>query len=127
MKFRKLNQFIFTVNSLAILSLGFAQVSVAGVIDTQHLIDAENRQNAVSRIEATLMRQDVAEQLLAQGVEPSAVMVRVQNLTTAELMLLDGQINEQIAGGGAVGIIGAVFLVLLILELVGVTDIFKAI
>jgi len=31
-----------------------------------------------------------------------------------------------VAGSGALGVIGAVFLVLMILELVGVTDIFKS-
>lgn len=127
MKSRNWNQFVFSVISAAVLSLGFAQASMGGVIDTQQLIDTENRLDAISRIEATLMRDDVARQLLAQGIEADAVMARVQNLTTAEVIQLDGQISEQIAGGGAVGIIGAVFLVLIILELMGVTDIFKAV
>jgi len=48
-------------------------------------------------------------------------------LTQAELITLESQFNEQIAGGDALAVIGAVFLVLLILELVGVTDVFKSI
>ena len=48
-------------------------------------------------------------------------------MTTAELLELESRFDEQVAGGDALGVIGAVFLVLLILELVGVTDIFKSI
>jgi hypothetical protein len=40
---------------------------------------------------------------------------------------LEGSLDRQIAGGDAIAVIGVVFLVLLILELVGVTDIFKSI
>lgn len=127
MQSRSLKNFVLGVTSLAILSLGFAPASMAGVIGTEQLINAENRQEAISRIEATLLRDDVAQQLVEHGVDPDLVMARVQNLTTAELISMDGQINEQIAGGGIIGIIGAVFLVLIILELVGVTDVFKSI
>jgi len=48
-------------------------------------------------------------------------------MTTAELIALEGRIDENNAGGSALGTIGAVFLVLLILEVVGVTDVFKGI
>ena len=126
MNMNYLKQIVLTVTSTAILSLGFAQFSVAGVIDTQQLVDVENRQDAMARIEATLLRDDVAEQLIEYGVDPDQVFARVQHMTTAELLSLDGQISEQTAGASAIGVIGAVFLVLLILELVGVTDIFKS-
>ena len=127
MKVNSFKQLVLAMTSTAILSLGFAQFSVAGVIDTQQLIDVENRQDAMARIEATLLRDDVAEQLIEYGVEPDEVLARVQHMTTAELLSLDGQISEQTAGASALGVIGAVFLVLLILELVGVTDVFKSI
>ena len=127
MKVNGFKQIVLAMTSAAILSLGFAQFSVAGVIDTQQLIDVENRHDAMARIEATLLRDDVAEQLIEYGVEPDEVLARVQHMTTAELLSLDGQISEQTAGASALGVIGAVFLVLLILELVGVTDVFKSI
>jgi hypothetical protein len=49
------------------------------------------------------------------------------HLTDEEIAALHGRIEQQVAGGDAIAVIGVVFLVLLILELVGVTDIFKAI
>lgn len=113
--------------SVAILSLGFAQFSVAGVVGSDVLINAEMRGERISNIEAFVARADVADQLLSLGVSPEIVSKRVQNMTDQELLQLEQSINEQVAGGDALAIIGTVFLVLLILELVGVTDIFKAI
>ena len=118
---------VLTVTSTAILSLGFTQVTVAGVIDTQQLIDVENRQEAIARIEATLLRDDVAEQLVEYGVDSDEVLARVQHMTTAELLSLDGQIEERMAGGSALGGVGAVVRRLLSRERVGVTDVFKSI
>lgn len=112
--------------AVAIISMGFVQVSAAGVIGTQQMVNSEARQDQLARMESLLARQDVAGQLALYGVAPEMVMERVQNLTSAELMELEGKINQQVAGGGIVGLVGAVFIVLIILELVGVIDIFKA-
>ncbi len=112
--------------AVAIISMGFVQVSAAGVIGTQQMVNSEARQDQLARMETLLARQDVAGQLALYGVAPEMVMERVQNLTSAELMELEGKINQQVAGGGIVGLVGAVFIVLIILELVGVIDIFKA-
>ena len=114
------------VASVAILSAGFAQFSWAGAIDTNYMIKAEARAASLDRIEVLLAREDVAKQLHTLGVELSAIDERLQGMTLGELAALEGQIDQQIAGGGALGTIGAVFLVLMILELVGVTDIFKS-
>ena len=114
------------VASIAILSAGFAQFSWAGAIDTNYMIEADARAASLDRIEVLLTREDVARQLHTLGVELSAIDERLQGMTLGELAALEGQIDQQIAGSGALGTIGAVFLVLLILELVGVTDIFKS-
>ena len=61
----------------------------------------------------------------ALGVDPAAVDARVARLTDSELQSLADRMQQMPAGGDALAIIGIVFLVLLILELVGVIDIFK--
>lgn len=121
-----LRSVVFKLVTLSLLSVGFIQVSGAAMIDTQQLMDFDARGAQVSRVTALLARQDVADQLVALGVDPQVVQSRVANLTDAELAALEGKLDEQIAGGNALGIIGAVFLVLMILEFVGVIDIFKA-
>ena len=47
------------------------------------------------------------------------------SLSDAELAQLEGRLQQLPAGGSALGLVGAVFLVLLILEITGVVDIFK--
>lgn len=117
---------IFQLVSIAILTLGFAQFSAAGVVSTGEVINAELRGERISKIEVLLAQTEVADQLQAYGVSQSSVMERVQNMTDAELLELEISIESQVAGADVVSVIGTVFVVLLILELVGVTDIFKS-
>ena len=112
--------------SVSIICMGFAQVAPVGMIGTGHLVDQESRVASVSRIEVLLAREDVGRQLEAFGVDRALVVERLNGLSHAELVELEGQLDSQVAGGDIIGLIGAVFVVLLILELVGVTDIFKS-
>ena len=126
MKFLKLREWVLRAVSLSIVCLGFAQVAPAGMISTAQMVDGETRADSLTKIELLLARDDVAKQMVALGVEPEQVMARLNAMTTAELIEFESRFDEQVAGGDALGVIGAVFLVLLILELVGVTDIFKS-
>lgn len=122
-----LQQCVFQVAVFAFLSLGFAQVSEAGVVSTYDLSRLEARHGQAADLERFMARSDVAAGLERFGVSPDDVMARVANLTDEEIAALHDRIGEHAAGGDAIAVIGVVFLVLLILELVGVTDIFKAI
>ncbi len=122
-----LQQGVFQIAVFALLSLGFAQVSEAGVVATHDLSRLETRQGQAMDLERFMARSDVAAGLERFGVSPDDVMARVANLTDGEIAALHDRIGQNAAGGDAIAVIGVVFLVLLILELVGVTDIFKAI
>lgn len=79
------------------------------------------------RVEAFLLRDDVAAELAQYGISHERAMARVDNMSAAELEQLAGRIDEMpAAGDGVIVIAGVVFIVLIILELVGVTDIFKS-
>jgi hypothetical protein len=119
--------FLVRLLSVALVSAGFAQFSFAGVIGTEYLVETDSRAASLERIETFLAREDVARQLGAFGVDEAIIEARLAGLTSVELLALEGRIEEYTAGGDALALIGAVFLVLLILELVGVTDIFKSI
>ena len=54
-------------------------------------------------------------------------MKRIAALTDQELEQLAADLESLPAGGSLLGVAGVVFIVLLILELVGVIDIFKKI
>ena len=117
---------VFQLVAVAVLSTGFAQFSVAGFVSSSQVINAEIRDQRISRIQTLVASADVTDKLRQYGVAPEMVAERMQNLTDAELVMLESTIDEQVAGGDAVAVIGVVFIVLMILELVGVTDIFKA-
>ena len=126
MNLKLMRGFLLRVLSVALVSAGFAQFSFAGVVGTEYLVEADARATSLERIEVFLAREDVAQQLSAFGVDEANIEARLAGLTGAELLVLESRIEQQTAGGDALGVIGAVFLVLLILELVGVTDIFKS-
>lgn len=121
--FRK---FIVRLVSLSMLSIGFMQASGAAIIGTQQFLESDARTAREARVEAFLTRQDVAKQLVAFGVDPQQVQTRVSNMTNAELITLEGRLDKHVAGGDAIAVIGVVFLVLIILELMGITDVFTA-
>jgi|SRR5690606_40629884 len=99
----------------------------ATVITTGEYLGAMDRQSALARVEAVLAREEVRGHLEQLGVAPEDAARRVHSLTDAELALLAERLESLPAGGDLLGVIGVVFIVLLILELVGVTDVFSRI
>ena len=118
---------IAAIVSVAIVALGFVPLAQAGVVTTADSLQISERQERLTEVRSALDRADVAERLVAFGVSPQAVDARLAGLNDTELAQLHTAIIDAEAGGDALGIIGAVFLVLLILELVGVTNVFSAI
>lgn len=99
----------------------------AGMIGTESIVSAGARDSSEATVNNFMARTDVQQALQAWGVEPALAAERVARLSDAELQNLAQTIDSQPAGAGVLVVIGVVFLVLLILELVGVTDIFKRI
>ncbi len=66
--------------------------------------------------------------MIELGVDPAEATARVAGLSDAEIRKIAGRIDQLSAGQGVVGtIIGAalvVFLVLLVTDILGLTDIF---
>jgi len=110
---------------VAILNLGSPLVAQAGLIGTLEAVEADTRAQDFATVNAVLARDQVRQQFAALGVDPAQVESRLAALTDSELRMLAGQVADAPAGASALAVIGIVFLVLLILEAVGVIDIFK--
>ena len=110
--------------SVTLISLGMQAPASAGIVGTAEAV-AASHDGARALVDATLARADVRAELARMGVDPAAIEGRVAALSDAEVATLAGQIGEAPAGGDALAVIGIVFVVLIILELVGVIDIFK--
>lgn len=101
----------------------------AGVVGTEAMLEAEAAQQTSDRekVQAALSRESVRAQMQALGVDPAMAEQRVAGLSDAEVAHLAQNIDDATAGGDVLAVVGVVFVVLLILEAVGVTDVFKAI
>jgi len=110
---------------LAILNLGSPLVAHAGLVGTLQAVESHSRAEDMATVSSALARAEVRAQMAAMGVAPDDIDARVARLTDPELRTLADRMQQMPAGGDALAIIGIVFLVLLILEAVGVIDIFK--
>jgi hypothetical protein len=118
---------VLAVTLAAFLSVGTPRPAHAGLIGTATVLESaadSTRGENLARVETALARADVRQQLEAWGVDATAASERVAALTDSELSQLARRIDTAPAGGEILALIGAVFLVLLILDYVGVTKIF---
>ena len=120
-------RFVVGLAAVALLSSGFAVSASAGVISTEQAVVAAERAERLDRVNSFFARDDVAAELERFGVDPALATERAAALSDAELAELDGRIAEAAAGGDLLAVLGIVFVVLLVLELVGVTNIFSRI
>ena len=113
-----------------LLTLGFVQSAGAGVISTEAAIEMQQMQERTARIErinSVLARDSVQSQMIRLGVQPDVAAARIASLSDSELQQLEARMDELPAGAdSALTVLGIVLLVLLVLELVGVTDVFKS-
>ncbi|HZF27080.1 MAG TPA: PA2779 family protein [Steroidobacteraceae bacterium] len=111
--------------SVALINMGTPAIGHAAIITTPTYVAAAQRDADLTNVTAALNRADVRDRMVALGVDPARVESRLSTMTDAELRELSTQFDQLPAGGDILALIGVVFIVLLILELVGVIDIFK--
>ena len=97
----------------------------AAAISTQAMVQQSDTARQRSHINELLQRHDVRDQLVAMGVDPAQVQSRVDSLTDAQVNNLSQRIDTLPAGGdGIIGALVFIFVVLLITDILGYTDIF---
>jgi hypothetical protein len=96
----------------------------AGMIGTEAMVNAAQVQQDRERLHSALSRDDVQAQLLARGVDPAQVQARVDSLTDEEMQTLATEMDQLPAGGSVVGALVLIFLVLLVTDLLGLTNVY---
>lgn len=100
----------------------------AALITTEQMVAGAATVDDRARVAAFLEREDVRRQMVALGIDPAEAAARVGSLTDAEVQQIVGQLDRLPAGQSAIAaVIGAalfIFLVLLITDLLGLTDVF---
>ena len=107
------------------MPIGYAQ---AGMVTTDQVLDAAQLEQTREQVIQFLSRDDVRQQMEALGVDPDEASARAANMTDAEVMQIAGQLEQLPAGQDALGaILGAIliiFVVLLVTDILGLTNIF---
>ena len=111
--------------TIALLNVGSPLVVQAEVIGTLAGLESAQRDTDLARVNRVLATAEARDQLQALGVDQAQVEARLAGLTDSELNTLADKLEHAPAGGDVLAVIGVVFVVLLILEAVGVIDIFK--
>ena len=110
---------------MSCLPLGAAR---AGLVTTEQLLDQTAAAGERERLAAVLQRDDVRRQMEALGVDRDEAVARLASLSDAEVREIAGRIDQLPAGqsflAGVLIVAGAVLIALVILDLVGVTDVF---
>jgi len=96
----------------------------AGMIGTVHLLAAEQGRLDRARLSSLLEREDLQQQLAALGVDVNDARNRVAGLTDAEVARINQRLAELPAGGDVLGVIVLIFVIFVITDVIGATDIF---
>lgn len=97
----------------------------AGIVGTEIIVSNAQAQQDRAQIMNLLDRKDIQEQLISHGVNVEQAKARVDSLSDAETHTLAGQLNTLPAGGDSIlGVIVLIFLVLLVTDILGLTNVF---
>jgi hypothetical protein len=127
--FRQLRRGVALVLAVVMFVISMPQdVAQAALVTTEEALAAGDGAADRARVLAFLDRAQVREQIVALGVDPNEAAARVAALSDAQVRELAGQIDQLPAGQSAIGaVVGAIviiFLVLLVTDLLGLTNVF---
>jgi hypothetical protein len=104
------------------------QPLLAAMVPTEATIYKIKIQDARDHLKTLISREDIKNALISQDIDPMEAKARVDSLSDSEVIEVADKIEQLPAGGGAFGaVIGAaliVFLVLLLTDILGYTDVF---
>ncbi|KPQ21499.1 MULTISPECIES: PA2779 family protein [unclassified Halomonas] len=127
---KKLRAYLSTllITALVITSLPAAAAPAASpstdLVSTQSVLANDSGQADRERIHQLLNRADIQDALVEQGVDLDEVDARVAALSDAEAQEMANQLEELPAGAGVIGALFAVFVILLVTDILGLTDVY---
>jgi len=118
---------LFMATLMLLIAIPY-QPLLAAMVPTEATIYQFKAQDARDHLKTLISRNDIKTALISQGIDPDEAKARVDSLSDSEVIEVADKIEQLPAGGGPFGaIIGAaliVFLVLLLTDILGYTDVF---
>jgi hypothetical protein len=112
---------IFLSILLALMPLLPAQ---AAMIGNDQIVNQGLSHQTRDGLQQLFEQETAQQQLQAWGVNPDQIKSRIDSLTDAELARINQQVNDIQAGGDVLGILLVIFLVFVITDIIGATDVF---
>lgn len=112
--------------SICILSLAIVAAPMtlhADMVSTNQLLTSEERSSQIELVETFMAREEVRNQMESLGVDPALAVERVASMTDSQLQQLAFNIESMPAGSGGLGVVIAVLVIILLLEILGITNI----
>lgn len=113
------------LSAAMVLTTQFATTARAEMIGTQTAIERQEARADRAHLMAELRRDEVREQIVAQGIDPAEAEARLAALSDAEVARLAADMEADVAGAGIVGTLATVFLILLVTDLLCLTNLFS--
>lgn len=117
---RRLALMVTAIFSFMTIAVPVAQ---AGMISAERYSTPSLANDQRTKMQRFLQREDVRAELTSLGVDPELAQTRADTLSDAELARTARLIDES-AGSGVAGTIVLIFMVLVITEVIGITDVF---
>jgi len=118
---------LFMATLMLLIAIPY-QPLLAAMVPTEATVYQFKAQDARDHLKTLISRNDIKTALISQGIDPDEAKARVDSLSDSEVIEVADKIEQLPAGGGVFGaIIGAaliVFLVLLLTDILGYTDVF---
>ncbi len=111
---------------LCAVALGTLQVlpAQAAVVGTASVIQSEASRFDREQLAKMVERDEIRQQLVEMGVDPDAARQRIAQMTDAEVASLNQRLAELPAGSDVLGILLLIFIIFVITDAIGATDIF---
>ena len=120
---KSIQKYISILLSITLMSLSFTSAQAA-MISNDQVINQIQHSSATTELLQSINRADVKEQLLNMGVNAADIESRIKLMTHEEIAQLNQQIDELPAGGDVLGVLLIIFIVFVITDVIGATDIF---
>lgn len=117
-------RWISRVMMVLMLGAGMPLTASAGMVETDQAVNHALAEQGRARIMSLVERDDVRTQMEARGVTAEQAKARIDAMTDDEVLQVSGKLDQLPAGGDVLGIFFAVFIVLLVTDILGFTKVF---
>ena len=116
-----------TTALLLVMMMGFFQVQTAqaALVTTDSAIQSQQLQMDRAEMIDLFAQENLRDQLTQMGVDANAAADRIANMTDAEIAQLNESLQHAPAGEGVVGVLLTLFIVFIITDALGATDVYN--